>query len=169
MQGLQDRMPRVGRYRGLSRRVSRELFSAAITGRWRCSFFGRIHEAARLASFAPRVANAIASGPAASLIRRMLGFHPERDLPRFATMTFRRWFRKHPLANPSGGEVLLFPDTFSNFFEPEVAIAATQVIERAGFRVRPARIRDVCCARPLYEQGMLDAARLRMLGYRVQR
>jgi FAD/FMN-containing dehydrogenase/Fe-S oxidoreductase len=125
-------------------------------------FFGRIHEAARAASVVPRAANAIASGPAAPLIRRVLGFHPLRDLPRFATVTFRQWFRGHTPPNPEGGEVLLFPDTFSNFFEPEVAIAAAEVIERAGFRVMIPD-QDVCCGRPLYEQGMLDAARIRML------
>jgi Fe-S oxidoreductase len=64
--------------------------------------------------------------------------------------------------NPTGSEVLLFPDTFSNFFEPEIAIAATEVIERAGWRVVIPN-RDVCCGRPLYEQGMMDEARLRML------
>ena len=59
-------------------------------------------------------------------------------------------------------EVLLFPDTFNNFFEPEVAMAATSVLERAGFRVTiPPR--DLCCGRPLYDQGMLDRARMRML------
>jgi len=58
--------------------------------------------------------------------------------------------------------VLLFPDTFNNFFEPDVAIAATAVLERAGFRVvlPPG---DICCGRPLYDQGMLDRARIRML------
>jgi Fe-S oxidoreductase len=59
-------------------------------------------------------------------------------------------------------EVLLFPDTFTNFFEPEVPIAATEVLERAGFRViLPPH--DVCCGRPLYEAGMLDAGRSRLL------
>ncbi|HEX4210122.1 MAG TPA: FAD-linked oxidase C-terminal domain-containing protein [Candidatus Binataceae bacterium] len=125
-------------------------------------FFGYIHEAARLAAFAPRLANALSSGPSGILIRRMLGFHPDRALPRFAYKTFRQWFRKHPPRNPSGDEVLLFPDTFSNFFEPEVAIAATEVLERAGFRVLIPES-DLCCGRPLYEQGMLDVARLRML------
>ena len=125
-------------------------------------FFGHIHEAARLASFAPRVANTMSSGPAGMLIRRILGFHRERDLPRFALATFRNWFRKHAPRNPSGPEVLLFPDTFSNFFEPAVAIAATEVLERAGFRVRIPD-QDVCCARPLYEQGMLDETRVQML------
>ncbi len=57
---------------------------------------------------------------------------------------------------------MLFPDTFNNFFEPQVAIAATAVLERAGFRVAlPPR--DLCCGRPLYDQGMLDRARMRML------
>jgi len=37
------------------------------------------------------------------------------------------------------------------------------VLERAGFRViLPPR--DLCCGRPLYDQGMLDRARVRMLG-----
>ena len=37
-------------------------------------------------------------------------------------------------------EVVLFPDTFTNFFEPHVAIAAVEVLERAGFpRDRSAR------------------------------
>ncbi|HTT76896.1 MAG TPA: heterodisulfide reductase-related iron-sulfur binding cluster, partial [Candidatus Binataceae bacterium] len=124
-------------------------------------FFAHIHEAARLAALAPRFANAVSLGPSGALIRRLLGFHPDRDLPRFAPVTFRRWFNKHPPLNPSATEVLLFPDTFSNFFEPEVGIAATEVIEKAGFRVV---IPDsaVCCGRPLYEQGMLDAARAKM-------
>jgi FAD/FMN-containing dehydrogenase/Fe-S oxidoreductase len=125
-------------------------------------FFGYIHEAARFASYAPRIANTLSSGPFGVLLRRMLGFHPERDLPSFAPVTFRQWFRKRGTHNPSGSEVLLFADTFNNFFEPEIAIAATEVIERAGFRVLIPES-DVCCGRPLYEQGMLDAARARML------
>jgi Fe-S oxidoreductase len=56
---------------------------------------------------------------------------------------------------------VLFPDTFTNFFEPAVAIAATEVLERAGFRVViPGG--DLCCGRPMYEAGMLDAARVRL-------
>ncbi|MGA2408904.1 MAG: FAD-linked oxidase C-terminal domain-containing protein [Candidatus Binataceae bacterium] len=125
-------------------------------------FFGHIHDAARIASFAPRLANAAANGPFANVVRRLLGFHPDRVLPRFAAVTFRQWFQKRQLPNASHEEALLFPDTFSNFFEPEVAIAATEVIERAGFRVVLPN-RDVCCGRPLYEQGLLEAARLKLL------
>jgi FAD/FMN-containing dehydrogenase/Fe-S oxidoreductase len=122
-------------------------------------FFGRIHEFARAASMAPRVANALAKAPLAA---RVVGIHRERSLPRFAPRTFRAWFRARR-ANASVGarEVILFPDTFNNFFAPEVAIAATEVLERAGFAVTIPD-RDLCCGRPLYDQGMLDRAKGRL-------
>src|SRR5207248_867444 len=45
----------------------------------------------------------------------------------------------------------------NNFFHPEVAQAAVEVLEDAGFRVviQPERL---CCGRPLYDYGMLDLA-----------
>jgi FAD/FMN-containing dehydrogenase/Fe-S oxidoreductase len=126
-------------------------------------FFGRIHAIARAASLAPRLVNALAHAPiAAKVARAMLGIHPARELPRFAPRTFRAWFaertttRRSP--DPDAREVILFPDTFNNFFEPGVAIAAVEVLERAGFRVTlPAG--DLCCGRPFYEYGMLEQAR----------
>jgi Fe-S oxidoreductase len=54
--------------------------------------------------------------------------------------------------------VVLFPDTFTDFFHPEVGVAAVEVLEAAGYAVDlPAR--RLCCGRPLYDQGMLDRAR----------
>ena len=125
-------------------------------------FFARIHEIARLASTAPGLANLFAGGAFGTLGKQLLRVHPDRALPRFARQTFRAWFERRAPRNPDAPEVLLFPDTFNNFFEPEVAIAATEVLERAGFRVviPPP---DLCCGRPLYDQGMLDAARNRLV------
>jgi Fe-S oxidoreductase len=54
--------------------------------------------------------------------------------------------------------VLLWPDTFNNYFHPEVAIAATQALEAAGYQVRIPE-QSLCCGRPLYDYGMLDLAR----------
>jgi Fe-S oxidoreductase len=54
--------------------------------------------------------------------------------------------------------VLFWPDTFSNFFHPEHAIAAVEVLEAAGYEVAiPGR--RLCCGRPLYDHGFLDLAR----------
>jgi Fe-S oxidoreductase len=139
------------------------------------NFFGRLHSLARLAQVAPRVANALSHSPGVSaLIRRALRIHPRRELPRFASRSFRAWFETRGAAVASGREVMLFPDTFTNFFEPEVAIAAVEVLERCGFRVTIPD-RDLCCGRPLYDYGMLDRAKaylkqiLEVLGPRAER
>jgi Fe-S oxidoreductase len=54
--------------------------------------------------------------------------------------------------------VVLWPDTFNDHFHPDVAMAAAEVLEALGFRVVVPRP-DVCCGRPLYDYGMLEAAR----------
>jgi Fe-S oxidoreductase len=57
--------------------------------------------------------------------------------------------------------VLLWPDCSNNYFHPEVAHAAVAVLESAGFTVDIPRQR-LCCGRPLYDHGMLSAARRRL-------
>ena len=54
--------------------------------------------------------------------------------------------------------VILWPDTFNNFFHPETAKAAVEVLEDAGFHVVVPEV-DLCCGRPLYDYGMLDTAK----------
>jgi Fe-S oxidoreductase len=54
--------------------------------------------------------------------------------------------------------VILWPDTFNNFFMPQTAIAATKVLESAGYRVELPRA-ELCCGRPLYDYGMLGLAK----------
>src|SRR5208283_608692 len=126
------------------------------------AFFGRLNEVARLASYAPSLANALSHAPmVAGLARKTLAIHPQRELPRFARRTFRSWFERRAAPRAGGCEVVLFPDTFNNFFEPHVAIAAVEVLERAGFRVIIPR-HQLCCGRPLYDQGMLEQAKVRL-------
>jgi Fe-S oxidoreductase len=115
---------------------------------------GLISRWARLASIAPGLANAVARGPLAPLLKRLAGIAPERTLPAFARSTFRSRF----VPRGAGPTVLLWPDTFTNHFQPEIAEAAVQVLAAAGRRVEiPAQ--TLCCGRPLYDAGMLDLAR----------
>jgi FAD/FMN-containing dehydrogenase/Fe-S oxidoreductase len=58
--------------------------------------------------------------------------------------------------------VLLWPDTFNNYFHPGTAKAAVEVLEAAGFRVIVPKA-HLCCGRPLYDHGMLDRARALLL------
>ncbi len=115
------------------------------------------------AARAPRLVNALTHAPGiASTGKRLMDIAEERDLPRFATQTFRDWFaRRQPGPRPAGTatkRVVLWPDTFTDLFEPHIGRAAVEVLEAAGFSVElPAR--RVCCGRPLYDFGMLKLAK----------
>ncbi|HSG41078.1 MAG TPA: FAD-linked oxidase C-terminal domain-containing protein, partial [Thermoanaerobaculia bacterium] len=112
---------------------------------------GLVHWWARLAALAPGIANGLGRNP---VLKKIAGVHPDRRLPRLAETTFRARFGKRE-PSPS---VLLWPDTFTNFFHPETGQAAVEVLEAAGARVAIPR-RALCCGRPLYDFGMLDLAR----------
>ncbi|HEX3686975.1 MAG TPA: (Fe-S)-binding protein, partial [Gaiellaceae bacterium] len=116
--------------------------------------FGLIDQAARLASAAPSLANAATK---TRLFKLAAGIHPERHVPEFAPVTLKRWSARRPPRNGGGRRVLLWADTFTNYLEPEVGIAAVEALEDAGFHVviPPGHL---CCGRPLYDYGMLDLA-----------
>jgi FAD/FMN-containing dehydrogenase/Fe-S oxidoreductase len=121
--------------------------------------FGWIHIWATLASWAPSAANLFTQLPGFSAIAKFLaGVHPRRKIPAFAPNTFKQWFQSHKPTHPIGPPVVLFADTFNNHFHPDVAIAATEVLEDAGFRVH-VPMADVCCGRPLYDYGFLNMAK----------
>lgn len=135
--------------------------------------FGFVDRWARWASHAPGLARALAGSPVlAGLAKRVIGIAPERSIPLPARRAFTRAFDAR--GNPSGREVLLWPDTFNNHFHPEAAHAAVRVLRHAGFAVRLPTA-PLCCGRPLYEFGFLDQARaylrrvLQVLGEDLQR
>jgi Fe-S oxidoreductase len=91
------------------------------------------------------------------LVKRIGGIAPERTIPPFARETFVRWFRRRQHQG-AGRRVVLWPDTFNNYFRPQTAMAAVQVLEAAGFEVTiPAQ--PLCCGRPLYDWGWIAQAK----------
>ncbi|MGH2461219.1 MAG: FAD-linked oxidase C-terminal domain-containing protein [Chloroflexota bacterium] len=122
--------------------------------------FGLIFYWARLASRAPGLANFFTRAPLLSdLAKLVLGIAPRRRIPAFAAHTFKDWFRERGARNPDKPPVILWPDTFNNYFFPGTAIAAVAVLEAAGFQVVvPAQ--NLCCGRPVYDFGMLDRGKL---------
>ncbi|MDA8330619.1 MAG: FAD-binding and (Fe-S)-binding domain-containing protein [Candidatus Dormibacteraeota bacterium] len=121
-------------------------------------------------SLAPGLANGLILAPGVSVLTKAAaGVAQERAVPHLARMPFTRWFAKHRPRTEGAAEVVLWPDTFTNRFSPEIAVAAVSVLEAAGYRVTvPSKW--VCCGRPLYDQGMLSLAErllrrsLRVLG-----
>ena len=113
---------------------------------------------ARLAQFAPWLANLVTHAPVIKdVIKRLGGLTTEREMPPFATQTFKAWFRDRAPRNVGAPPVVLFPDTFNNFLHPEPMKATVEVLEDAGYRVIVPQ-ESLCCGRPLYDYGMLDTA-----------
>jgi Fe-S oxidoreductase len=92
-----------------------------------------------------------------------LGIDRRRPLPQATRHTFRRQWRRHRLAPAGEGEttgrrMILFVDTFTNFYEPDIPLSAVRLASKLGWSVSvPPR---VCCGRPLISKGLLDRARV---------
>ncbi len=121
--------------------------------------FGHIDRLARLASIAPGVVNAINNAPGLShLLKSTLHLHPNRTFPRFS--------RPYTAATASGRShlppVILWADTFHNYFNSSALTSAHRVLTSAGFSVETPR-QHLCCGRPLYDFGLLDTAKQYLL------
>ena len=116
--------------------------------------FGLIDQVARVGSKLPGLANRVAASRALKLAA---GMAPGRPVPALAAQTLQQWFVRRADVNPDGPRVLLWPDTFSNYFDPSPAIAAVEAMEAAGWRVLLPEGHG-CCGRPLYDYGFLGLA-----------
>jgi FAD/FMN-containing dehydrogenase/Fe-S oxidoreductase len=150
--------------------------------------FGNIDLFARFASSTSGLVNLTTQLPFLRDIAKLVaGIPPQRRIPALAPETFKSWFRRTRQTSgtisrrwKSGGSmphegrgsdgalapdapaVLLWPDTFNNYFHPSTARAAVDVLETAGFRVLIPRA-NLCCGRPLYDFGMLKRAQSLLL------
>ncbi|RKS73222.1 FAD/FMN-containing dehydrogenase [Actinomadura pelletieri DSM 43383] len=116
----------------------------------------------RLAAKAPpaiRVVNAaLRSSALRPLVAWSAGVDRRRALPAFAPVPFRRWFASHHSPDGRNGDVVLFVDSFTDAFSPEVGRATVRVLEHAGYRVLVTE-RPVCCGITWISTGQLDGAR----------
>ena len=138
---------------------------------------------ARLMGDAPRAARLIAGPvaplvnavqslpPAKWLLEKLAGIDARRPAPKFARIPLRAALKRRPNASadrsasePAHGfeasrstRVLLFDDTYANYFEPRIGVAAVELLEACGYAVELARAG--CCQRPRMSKGMVRAAK----------
>ncbi len=126
----------------------------------------------RLIAFLPRYAPAVSRVPwlpalrdripgVARMAERWLGISARRTLPRWQGDFLRECV---PAARPvASKEVLLYVDTFTNYFAHENAQAARAVLEAAGYSVHTNAVngdRPLCCGRTFLSAGMVGEAKV---------
>ena len=121
---------------------------------------GSIAKLAGLGSaFAP-LSNWIADS---GINKKLLGVDSRRSLPKWRRETFAKWAAARAGKAQASAQsvvlfsVVLFNDTFTNHYDPEIGIAAVEILERGGCRVDV--VRPGCCGRPLISKGLLRKAR----------
>jgi len=121
--------------------------------------FGYMDRWANMASVAPRLANIpMKTRGLNTLIKSAIGIARQRNLPAFAARNFRDAALRNPSPKRGGQPVLLWPDTWNNYFHPDALHSAVKLLKSAGKHVQISR-RHICCGRPLYDFGFLDEAR----------
>ena len=133
--------------------------------------FGFADRLAKYGSLAPALTNAILTGPLTSpIVKRIASVAAERTLPRLAHENFQKsrrgFLRTGNDAGPVTGReaqlpgrpVLLWPDTWNNYYHPATLSSADAVLAAAGFTAQTPT-GHICCGRPLYDFGLLDSAR----------
>jgi len=104
---------------------------------------------------------------AAKLSESWLGVSAKRTLPAFRADVFLGDVASRRGDAGDDADVVLFVDTFSNYFEPENARAAVSVLRAAGARIHVARpaatdsepSRPLCCGRTYLAAGLVDEAK----------
>lgn len=121
--------------------------------------FGLVDRWARIASIAPGLVNLFTQLPVLSAVAKKAAGMPQgRQIPAFAPETFKSWFSKRAPHNEGAPDVILWADTFNNYFLPDTAQAAVEVLEHFGHQVK-VPMQHLCCGRPLYDYGFLDRAK----------
>jgi len=122
--------------------------------------FGNVGTLARLGSLAPELANTLAGAePVRWLLDRYAGIDRRRPLPAFADETLREWAlaRESLPAADAEREVVLYPDVYTNYFDPDRGRAAVRVLEALGASVRVPDLPE--SGRAPLSQGMVETAR----------
>jgi len=91
-------------------------------------------------------------------LEKMTGIDRKRTLPAYAIQPFYQWFAKNYRSKQNvAKKVVLFADTYLNFHEPNIGIAATQLLQTLGYEVILANVG--CCQRPKISHGFLRDAK----------
>jgi Fe-S oxidoreductase len=144
--------------------------------------FGFADKMARLGSLTPAITNLVLGGPLTSpLIKHIVGVAQERKMPQLARKSYKKYridesrigesgigasatcnvprrSNGYPAPATTGEAVVLWADTWNNYYHPQTLMAAESVLTQAGFKVETTE-GHICCGRALYDFGLLGTAK----------
>ncbi len=119
---------------------------------------GRLPFWARLSSPIAWLANWGLRAPGVRTFARWIaGVDQRRSLPTFAHTKLSRWARKRAALAPGRPRVLLWADSFTEYFSTESGRSAVSLLESAGYQVEMLP-RAACCGLTWITTGQLDRA-----------
>jgi FAD/FMN-containing dehydrogenase/Fe-S oxidoreductase len=126
--------------------------------------FADIDRFSRLGSALAPVSNWAPKLPGArTVLEKTIGIAADRKLPTFHRESFEDWFAERGSRVPAADaadRVVLFPDTFTNYNNPDAGKAAVRVLEAAGVHVAvPGDLAP--SGRAAFSTGFLDRAERR--------
>ncbi len=99
------------------------------------------------------------------VLEKLTGIDRRRPMPPFPARSLASLLREreaeHGVQDPRAtiGRVVLFDDTYANYMEPQVGLAAVDLLESIGYEVILARAG--CCQRPRLSKGLVREAKRR--------
>lgn len=123
--------------------------------------FGHLPTLGKWGSTLPSVANGVLNHPVSKKLLSLMGITEERPLPAYASQPLSSWWKERKKVLHGIKKIALFSDTFSEFYSPEVGIAAVELLEKLGYEVT--LLPHTCCGRTFLSKGMLKQAKERAL------
>lgn len=92
------------------------------------------------------------------LFERLTGIDRRRPLPELTSRPLSKRLRnRKPTTDGNGRRVVLFDDTYTNYYEPNIGVSAVALLEGLGYEVSLAKAG--CCQRPRLSKGLVKEAK----------
>lgn len=100
--------------------------------------------------------NLISQSKISQYMLMKIGITNQRPFPKLARHTFSKIFKKRDKSNHTK-KVILYNDTYTEFYTPSIGIATCDILNKLGYEVEIPQ--KTCCGRPFISKGLLEEAR----------
>ncbi|MGB1284364.1 MAG: FAD-binding and (Fe-S)-binding domain-containing protein [Polaribacter sp.] len=108
----------------------------------------------KLGSIFPTLTNLVLN---TNMTKKMMGVAIQRQVPKLASKTLKKWFLKRKKSSESHQKVYLFCDEFTNFYDVEIGKDAVILLEKLGYTIQIVNHEE--SGRSFISKGFLNEAK----------